>query len=56
VINMSKFLCPDCRAELTLPSDVFENELISCASCGLELVYSKGKLSQLELEGLDYGE
>ena len=53
---MSKFLCPDCLAELNIPSDVLENELITCASCGLELVYSNGKLTQIELDGIDYGE
>jgi acetone carboxylase gamma subunit len=54
--NKREFLCPDCSAILDVPQDVMEGEIISCSGCGLELIYSHGKLSQLELEGVDYGE
>ncbi len=30
-------LCPDCDANLEIPSDAMENELISCPECGSEL-------------------
>jgi alpha-aminoadipate carrier protein LysW len=29
--------CPECEADLTLPSGVMENELIACPDCGAEL-------------------
>jgi DNA-directed RNA polymerase subunit RPC12/RpoP len=53
---MTKFLCPDCSAILDVPKDVMEGEIISCSGCGLELVYNRGKLSQIELIGEDFGE
>ncbi|MFN8530520.1 MAG: lysine biosynthesis protein LysW [Anaerolineae bacterium] len=30
-------ICPECEAELTLPTNVMENELIACSDCGAEL-------------------
>jgi ribosomal protein S27E len=53
---MNTKTCPDCNNVLLVPEDVSEGEIITCLVCGLELVHSKGKLTQLELEGLDYGE
>jgi alpha-aminoadipate carrier protein LysW len=29
--------CPICEADIRLPDDVMENELISCPDCGSEL-------------------
>ena len=29
--------CPECEADLPLPSGVMENELIACPDCGAEL-------------------
>ncbi len=29
--------CPECDAIVVIPSDAMENELISCADCGIEL-------------------
>lgn len=55
-MSKTEFLCPDCSAILDVPRDVTENEVISCPSCGLELLYSQGKLSQLEIESEDWGE
>jgi alpha-aminoadipate carrier protein LysW len=35
---MSKLAeCPECAAEITLPDDVMENEIVQCAECGMEL-------------------
>ena len=53
---MTKFTCPDCGAELSVPSDVVENEVISCSSCGAEYIYKAGNLVELELTGEDWGE
>jgi len=29
--------CLECGAEITLPEDVMENELVVCPDCGMEL-------------------
>ena len=29
--------CPECDAEINIPADAMENELIACADCGAEL-------------------
>lgn len=29
--------CPECDAEVDIPGDAMENELLSCAECGIEL-------------------
>lgn len=34
---MSKVECPECGSEVTLPADVVENEILACATCGVEL-------------------
>jgi alpha-aminoadipate/glutamate carrier protein LysW len=55
--------CPDCDAELDVPSDVETGEVLSCPGCGLELEVKKTKaggdcvdLQELTLEGEDWGE
>ncbi len=55
--------CPDCEAELDVPSDLEKGEIVSCPSCGLELeVKQVGQggvlidLQELTLEGEDWGE
>lgn len=30
-------LCPECEAEIRLPANAMENELIACPDCGSEL-------------------
>lgn len=30
-------LCPECDADVEIPSDAMENELLSCSECGIEL-------------------
>ncbi|WP_333691727.1 lysine biosynthesis protein LysW, partial [Chloroflexus sp.] len=29
--------CPECAAEITLPANTLENEIIACPDCGAEL-------------------
>ena len=29
--------CPECAADVTLPDDVMENEIVQCSDCGVEL-------------------
>ncbi len=41
-------LCPECYAEVPIPSDVMENELVSCPDCGAELEIIS--LNPLELD------
>ncbi len=41
-------LCPECDAEVNIPADAMENELIACADCGSELEIMS--LDPLELE------
>lgn len=30
-------LCPECAAEVDIPADAMENELVACSECGIEL-------------------
>ena len=41
-------LCPECDADVEIPSDAMENELLSCADCGTELEIMS--LNPIELE------
>lgn len=41
-------LCPECDAEVDIPTDAMENELLACAECGSELEIMC--LDPLELE------
>jgi alpha-aminoadipate carrier protein LysW len=59
VVNNGK--CPDCDAELEIPEDVMQGEILSCPSCGLELEVTKiqgesVELKELGIEGEDWGE
>ncbi len=40
--------CPECDAEVPIPADAMENELIACADCGAELEIIS--LNPVELE------
>lgn len=42
-------LCPECDAEIEIPADAMENELIACAECGSELEIMRLDPIQLEL-------
>ena len=59
VVNNGK--CPDCDAELEIPEDVIQGEILSCPSCGLELEATQiqgesVELKELGIEGEDWGE
>ena len=34
---MSQATCPECGADITLPADVMQHELLPCPDCGTEL-------------------
>ena len=34
---MPNTVCQECDAEINIPADAMENELIACAECGAEL-------------------
>lgn len=53
--------CPDCDADLEIPEDVMQGEILSCSSCGLELEVKQIngeslELQELGIEGEDWGE
>jgi len=53
--------CPDCDTTLSIPTDAEKGEIVSCASCGLELEVKEIKdgcvdLQELTIEGEDWGE
>ncbi|PJF40465.1 MAG: lysine biosynthesis protein LysW [Chloroflexi bacterium] len=45
---MTTPICPECDAEVSIPQDAMENELISCPDCGSELEIIS--LNPVELE------
>jgi len=56
-----KAKCPDCDAELEVPTDIIQGEILSCPGCGLELEVKEmaGEsigLQELVIEGEDWGE
>jgi alpha-aminoadipate carrier protein LysW len=58
---MNKAKCPDCDAELSVPSDTEKGEILSCPGCGLELEVKQVNggcvdLQELTIEGEDWGE
>jgi len=58
---MMKAKCPDCEANLDVPSDTAQGEILSCPGCGLELEVKKVSngcldLQELAIEGEDWGE
>ena len=59
--SIYKTKCPDCDAELEIPSDTEIGEILSCSGCGLELEVKSVKdgcvdLQELTIEGEDWGE
>ncbi len=51
--------CPECGAEVTLPEDVFDGEIVQCPDCGAELEVVNIDPPMLELapeEEEDWGE
>jgi len=58
---MVNVLCPDCEAEIEVPSDAMIGEIVSCPDCGLDLevVEIEGddvKLDRISIEKEDWGE
>ena len=58
---MNKTKCPDCDADLNVPVDTEEGEILSCACCGLELEVKQVNCGCVDLqrftrEGEDWGE
>jgi alpha-aminoadipate carrier protein LysW len=49
ITNMSTATCPECDADVAIPADAMENELISCPDCGSELEIINLNPVQLEL-------
>ena len=53
--------CPECLAEIPVPDDVVEGEVLECPDCGVELVVvdvgeDKVKVEVAEEAGEDWGE
>ncbi|HMR66879.1 MAG TPA: lysine biosynthesis protein LysW [Anaerolineae bacterium] len=51
--------CPECGAEVSLPDDVMEGEIVQCAECGMELEVVSLDPPELDLapeEEEDWGE
>jgi alpha-aminoadipate carrier protein LysW len=60
-VKAMKAKCPDCDADLDVPHDTAEGEIVSCPGCGLELEVKQVQagcvhLQELTLEGEDWGE
>ncbi|MGQ9907790.1 MAG: lysine biosynthesis protein LysW [Candidatus Flexifilum sp.] len=51
--------CPECSADVVIPADAMQNELISCPDCGAELEIISLDPPQLDLAPIveeDWGE
>lgn len=51
--------CPECGADVSLPDDVMEGEIVQCAECGMELEVISLDPPELDLapeEEEDWGE
>lgn len=56
---MAQVICPECGAEIELPEDVEENEIIVCSDCGVDLEVVSLSPLRVELapmEQEDWGE
>lgn len=57
---MASLLCPECDADLSIPADSVQGEILSCPDCGqsYELQNSDGTLSLKVAEtiGEDWGQ
>lgn len=56
-----KAKCPECDAEIDVPDDALDGEIISCPDCGLDLEVRFDEngglcLEPAEIEGEDWGE
>ena len=54
------FNCKDCDADIDIPEDVEEGEIIGCADCGLDFIINNENgsftIQELAIEGEDWGE
>jgi len=60
-VTTLKAKCPDCDADINIPSDTVVGEILSCPVCGLELEVKRignscVDLQELTIEGEDWGE
>ncbi|GAB4437385.1 MAG: lysine biosynthesis protein LysW [Anaerolineae bacterium] len=57
---MSKIAeCPECAADVALPDDVMEGEIVQCPDCGIELEVTSVNPPEVEVapeEEEDWGE
>ena len=58
---MSSQKCPDCSADVRIPEDAIDGEIVVCQDCGLELQVKKDQAGKAELAELtkereDWGE
>ena len=55
------FKCTDCDANVEMPEDVLQGEIIGCPDCGLDYIIEEDEsgtkhLKELLIEGEDWGE
>lgn len=54
------YICKDCEAEISIPDDLEEGEIIGCSDCGLDYVMKNENgniiIQELAIEGEDWGE
>jgi alpha-aminoadipate carrier protein LysW len=60
-MKMMLVKCPNCDADIKIPSDVIKGEILSCPDCGLEVEVTEIKRDKVEvkvaeIEGEDWGE
>jgi alpha-aminoadipate carrier protein LysW len=60
-ITLKNSPCPDCSAEVKIPEDAVDGEIVVCPDCGLELQVKKDpagntELAQVTKEREDWGE
>jgi alpha-aminoadipate carrier protein LysW len=60
IYSMSKIAeCPECAADVELPDDVMQSEIVQCGECGIELEVVSLEPPTLDLapeEEEDWGE
>jgi len=52
--------CPECDAEITIPEDAEDGEIVTCAECGASFELAKGsdgfELKPAQTVGEDWGQ
>jgi alpha-aminoadipate carrier protein LysW len=49
VVVLEGHKCPDCSAEVKIPEDSIDGEIVVCPDCGLELQVKKDQTGKVEL-------